>query len=207
MARLPAGITGSCVIVADRCSDRTADRARRWHGGSTSPTIVETTRGCVGAARAAGVRHVLASVPCRPEHVWIANTDADTVLPADWLLGQLLLAEGGADAVAGIVELDASADPYLLAQFAANYHLDPDGTHQHVHGANLGVRGDAYLAVGGWRDLTTAEDHDLWRRLRQRHVCVSSSSIVVHTSARLAGRAPLGFADDLRAHAQRRTVA
>ena len=39
-----------------------------------------------------------------------------------------------------------------------------DGTHRHVHGANLGVRADLLDAVGGWRRLHTGEDHDLWQR-------------------------------------------
>jgi hypothetical protein len=37
-----------------------------------------------------------------------------------------------------------------------------DGTHPHVHGANLGIRADAYSDAGGWNDLTVAEDHCLW---------------------------------------------
>ena len=49
--------------------------------------------------------------------------------------------------------------------FRETYEIRPDGSHPHVHGANLGVRADAYLRAGGWADLRTAEDHDLWRRL------------------------------------------
>ena len=36
-----------------------------------------------------------------------------------------------------------------------------NGTHGHVHGANMGFRGDAYLAAGGWYPLASGEDHDL----------------------------------------------
>ena len=68
-------------------------------------------------------------------------------------------------------------------------------------GANLGVRADRYLAAGGWADLPTAEDHDLWRRLHQTgaRTC-SSAKIVVATSGRRIGRAPHGFAGALAAH-------
>jgi hypothetical protein len=130
-------------------------------------------------------------------HIWLANTDADTVVPADWLNVQLDLADHGADAVAGIVELDVDADDRLRQAFGASYRLGRDGTHRHVHGANLGVRADVYRAVGGWRHLRTGEDHDLWKRLLAAGTCVSATASVVRTSGRLAGRAPHGFAADL----------
>ena len=46
----------------------------------------------------------------------------------------------------------------------ADYIARPDGTHAHVHGANLGIRADAYLDVGGWSDASLAEDHCLWNQ-------------------------------------------
>jgi hypothetical protein len=71
----------------------------------------------------------------------------------------------------------------------------------HVHGANLGVRADVYRRAGGLRDLRTAEDHDLWRRLIQLSArTVSTSRIEVVTSSRRVGRAPHGFADSLAAY-------
>jgi hypothetical protein len=74
-----------------------------------------------------------------------------------------------------------------------------DGSHTHVHGANLSVRADAYEDVGGWSDLALAEDHCLWGRLRRRLRGSSPVSSVVTTSARLQGRATGGFADTLKA--------
>ena len=47
------------------------------------------------------------------------------------------------------------------SRFRMTYQINTDGTHPHVHGANLGMRADAYLAAGGWNPLPTAEDHDL----------------------------------------------
>ena len=85
----------------------------------------------------------------------------------------------------------------MAANFAASYDLPSDGTHRHVHGANMGTRGDVYLLAGGWRRLHTGEDHDLWARLGQVTKCVSSTAITVRTSARLVGRAPAGFARDI----------
>jgi hypothetical protein len=67
-----------------------------------------------------------------------------------------------------------------------------------VHGANLGVRADAYLDVGGWRDVRVSEDHCLWNRLIRRGWRLRSpTASVVLTSGRLRGRARGGFADTL----------
>jgi hypothetical protein len=63
------------------------------------------------------------------------------------------------------------------------------------------VRADRYVDVGGWADLKTAEDHDLWGRLRRTGaLLLSSSSLQVITSGRRVGRAPSGFAGALAAH-------
>jgi len=89
----------------------------------------------------------------------------------------------------------AGHPPHVATAYAQRYVVHPDGTHPHVHGANLGVRADAYLAVGGWADLATAEDHDLWRRLGAAGAAlVTTIEAPVTTSGRGDGRAPSGFA-------------
>src|ERR1035438_132616 len=86
-------------------------------------------------------------------------------------------------------------------RFRLTYLIHSDGTHPHVHGANIGIRADAYLESGGWRHLMTAEDHDLWQRLhRGNHRRRSDASLRVVTSGRRIGRAPHGFANALAAH-------
>lgn len=200
--QLPAGVSSTCVVVVDSSSDATsAIIGRRAHpsarGRSTSPIVVKTAHGCVGAARSVGCRVALAGSLHRPRHVWLANTDADTIVPEHWLAAQLELAERRVTAVAGTVELGTDVDDSLRAQFAAEYETSADGTHRHVHGANMGTRGDVYLLAGGWNRLHTGEDHDLWARLGRVTTCVSSTAITVRTSARLVGRAPAGFARDI----------
>jgi hypothetical protein len=86
------------------------------------------------------------------------------------------------------------------SRFRMTYQINADGTHPHVHGANLGVRADAYRIAGGWHALQTAEDHDLWRRLCAAGNHLSDASLQVITSGRRVGRAPLGFAGALAAH-------
>ncbi len=83
--------------------------------------------------------------------------------------------------------------PHLLATFAARYAIG-DGSHPHVHGANLGCRASAYLKAGGFPPLRTGEDHDLLRGLSLNGCAIArSSDIAVTTSSRRSGRAPAGF--------------
>jgi hypothetical protein len=63
-----------------------------------------------------------------------------------------------------------------------------------VHGANLGVRADAYLAAGGWPALASGEDNGLWDALRATGVpVISTRTVQVVTSSRTATRATGGF--------------
>ena len=85
--------------------------------------------------------------------------------------------------------------------YPLSYSIYSDGTHPHIHGANLGVRADRYVDVGGWANLKTGEDHDLWGRLKRTGVRLrSSAQLQVVTSGRRVGRAPNGFAGALAAH-------
>ena len=69
------------------------------------------------------------------------------------------------------------------------------GHHPHVHGANLGFTADAYLAAGGFRPLSTAEDHALVDDLRAAGIpLLRTARLPVVTSARRRARAPRGFA-------------
>ena len=88
--------------------------------------------------------------------------------------------------------------PSLLAQFNDAYRID-GATHRHVHGANLGIRADAYQAVGGWGlHVMIGEDHELIRRLTDAGLTVArAADTVVATSSRTVGRIPAGFANHL----------
>jgi cellulose synthase/poly-beta-1,6-N-acetylglucosamine synthase-like glycosyltransferase len=132
---------------------------------------------------------------------WIANTDADSRPARDWIAQHLRFAQLGYAAVAGVVQVE-SMDGLAareITELFEYYVVNKDGSHPHVHGANLGVRADAYLDAGGWSDLALAEDHCLWSRVKARNwQTIASTSSVVLTSGRLVGRATGGFADTLR---------
>jgi len=185
------GIPVHLVVVADACRDRTARAARR--GGATVVTIGARS---VGAARAAGVREVLrrtAHLP--PAEVWLATTDADTLVPASWLRQQVRYANRGWDAVAGTVRVAdwTGYRPAVRALFHERY-ADGARARSHVHGANLGFRAAAYVSAGGFPDDPTAEDRALVAALTAAGGRVlRTSAVSVVTSARREGRAPHGF--------------
>ena len=190
------------ILAADQCTDRTAIIASSYLQKGLG-SVVEVDAGAAGTARFMAAQFALRRLT-RPLHrCWLANTDADCVVPPNWLTDQLQLAVGGVEGIAGTVDVDSFADfgPHVARRFRETYTIEADGTHPHVHGANLGVRGDAYVAAGGWPWIETGEDHDLWGRLRglERRV-VSTSRIQVLTSGRRCGRAPRGFADRLVEH-------
>lgn len=181
-------VTVSVVVVADGCLDRTAEIARGFPG----VRVLEIESSNVGAAREAGAR---AAVELGAE--WLANTDADSVVPPNWLVEQLALAAVGADIVVGTVRPDFSelTAAQIEAWQASHTPGEPNG---HVHGANLGVRTASYLAAGGYRALPEHEDVDLVDRLSEVGSVVASDAGEVITSARLFGRTPGGYARYLR---------
>lgn len=198
---LPDNVTSDLILVSDRSLDRTQEIGESIV--QRSGVVISSDAGRVGAARALAARVALQRYRGRRDYCWLANTDADCEVPADWLLDQVVVATRGFAAVAGIVDVDSfdENDAMVEARFRQTYLIHTDGTHPHVHGANFGVRADAYLRAGGWRDLATAEDHDLWNRLRRIDKRpLSDASLRVMTSGRRLGRAPLGFAAALAAH-------
>jgi glycosyltransferase involved in cell wall biosynthesis len=186
-----AGTPVHLVVAADACGDRTAEVAREARA-----TVVEIGARCVGAARAAGMREVLSRTwHLDPSSVWLATTDADTVVPHDWLGLQLAYAAVGWDAVVGTVRVSdwSEHSPDVRRLFEQRYG-DSSGSHPHVHGANLGFTARAYLAAGGFGPQPTGEDHAFVRSLAAAGGRIlHTGEVSVVTSARRVARAPLGF--------------
>lgn len=196
------------AVVLDSCRDATAELCRK----AGVETLTVGVRN-VGVARATGYNYLARTwadqVTNRRQAgtlVWLASTDADTRVAPDWFVVQLDLADGGADATFGVVDVDTwSGHPAAVpAMFAGRYTNtginDPLG-HPHVHGANMGFRLSAYDAVGGFAPLAVGEDQDLSDRFDTEPgiTVVRTPALRVTTSSRTAARAAGGFADLLRA--------
>ncbi len=184
------------LVVADSCTDGTVAAAL-----ACGARVISVQGRSVGAARAAGMTEVLRLTGAAdPAAVWLATTDADTVVPPGWLRRQLACADQGWDVVLGTVTVTDWSEhpPQVPTAFEARY-ASPGRPHAHVHGANLGIRASAYLAAGGFTPLRTAEDHALVAAAARAGCSVlRASDIPVQTSARRQARAPLGFSHLLR---------
>jgi len=177
------------IVVADSCVDNTAQIAR-----SRGAEVIEISDANVGLARAVGCEAALR----HPEVDWIACTDADSVVPSNWIDEQLRLAAMGADVVVGTVRPDF-ADLTALQTRAWVATHQPGVANGHVHGANLGIRASAYLAVGGFPPVSEHEDNDLVDRLASAGFTITpTAAIDVLTSGRTFGRTPGGYARYLR---------
>ena len=183
-------IPTSVVLVADRCTDATAAIARTVVGVK----VLETPFANVGAARAAGVRFELAESTGR---MWIANTDADSTVPPNWLSAQLEAAQAGYELVIGTVrprfaDLSAQAVEQWKESHSAGQAIG------HIHGANLGILSTRYSESGGFGDDAEHEDVSLVRRARMLGArSLATGAIEVETSGRLRGRTPGGYAAHL----------
>ncbi|ALG12120.1 glycosyltransferase [Kibdelosporangium phytohabitans] len=183
---LPASVTSTVCVVLDRCQDDTGTIAR-----SMTDVVVNVDGYALGTVRDIGVRQSL-STPA--DECWILNTDADSVVPPDWIVTHLRLAERGAHAVAGDVRIEDWHN--LDGSVRARYREVIRGNRERVYGANLGIRGDVYLAVGGFGPLSTGEDQHLWDRVKLAgYQTVATERAPVVTSARTRGRARGGLAD------------
>ncbi|GAA1395514.1 hypothetical protein GCM10009613_45320 [Pseudonocardia kongjuensis] len=193
-------------VLADRCSDGTADRARdaiarHPAGARVRHAVLETRPGepaaPVGATRgraADAVLGLLGPSGTGPGRTWLLSTDADCTVRPGWVRGHLLRADAGADAVIGGVVLDLPGYPVPPGE--------PPPPDRPVYAANLGVRATAYTGVGGFPEIDCGEDHGIVARLRAGGYRVLPGPVGdVRTSARTTGRARGGLADLLARHA------
>ncbi|WP_110642872.1 glycosyltransferase family A protein [Salinicola sp. CPA57] len=174
------------VIVLDACTDDSAAIARR-----AGVDVLEVAFTNVGLARHRGANWLI-DQGAR----WLAFTDADTVVEADWLVHQLA---SRADAVCGGVHLLdwANLSQEIRRRYLAHRRSVADG--RHIHGANLGVSVAAYLAVGGFAPLVAHEDVKLVGTLQQHGFTIDwLQTMRVKTSSRRNARAPEGMGALLR---------
>ena len=183
LARATAPVPVEIIVVADACSDDTAALA-----AAAGATVVTTNARNVGLARAVGMDHALRH---GPDGLWLATTDAGSVVPPEWLLWHLVHAQSGADLLAGTVMVDdwAGWPAGLPGLHDSRYAASNAPT----HGANLGLSAAAYLTAGGFRPVAHDEDRGLIDQVRAAggRVVVDATCPVV-TSVRPEGGTPVG---------------
>ena len=207
--------------MLDGCVDRTEQRARAEaarHPGFALH-VVAGDAGGAGRCRRAGMELACARLEgLGLADGLIASTDADTVPDRRWLRHQLDLVAGGAQAIGGVIEVDAGElaeadlrprESRLRRRLAAVRTDGGEGVeHPFFSGASIGITLEAYRRTGGLRPLTTLEDQALERSLIDNAIPITrSTSVRVLTSGRTDGRARHGLSADLRADAwtRRRT--
>jgi GT2 family glycosyltransferase len=209
------------VLLANNCTDRTAMIARgmvshlRFRLEVVSRNL-PPARANAGYARRMAM--ALAATRAGPDGV-LLTTDADAVVPPDWVSRNLAALREGVDVVCGraiIDPVEAMAIPvHLHADDALECQLiglldnlawmldpeshDPPPRHTEASGASLAVSVAAFRRVGGIPAIASGEDRAFVRALwmidaRVRH----DPSIEVVVSGRIEGRAPGGMADAIR---------
>jgi len=212
----------SVLVLANNCSDATADVAR-----SVARTlrlrieVIEehfaTEQAHVGHARGRALQLAAARLTGHP-HGLIATTDADTVAAPDWAsrMRQALaqadvvggriftLPEESARLPQGLRRLQLQDAVYHLLASQLGSRIDPDPAdpwprhHQHF-GANLGLRLSAWQQVKVWPTVRTLEDLALVEELRRLDLRVRHCpQVKVWTSARQSSRVEVGLSSQLR---------
>lgn len=173
------------VVVLDDCSDQTHPVV-----SALGVSSIEVAFQNVGKARATGADQLLAAGA-----KWLAFTDADTVVPPDWLARQIGF---NADAVCGTVEVDSwkDHDESVRSQYMKLYQFIEN--HRHIHGANLGLSAEAYRNAGGFQHLSAHEDVHLVADLKRAgaHIVWTATNPVI-TSARKDYKCHGGFGEYL----------
>ena len=215
---LPLGAV-QIVVLANNCSDGTAELARRC-GGSVQ-VLEQTLPPCAANAGAARRAAMDAAIDLAPQDGGlICTTDADSRPRPDWIARLWKAVDQGAQAVAGVVDFDpCEAGPiafsqarrleglYSALQAEIIAHADPEAhnpwpNHIWAWGANLAVTAKAYRRVGGLPPRPLAEDRAFVEQLRRYDVPVRHClEARVWTSARRVGRAAGGLASLVDDHA------
>lgn len=189
---LGRSISGSrvlTVVVADRCSDATERLA-----AASGVMVVRIDAHSVGVARRVGIAVGLHALGPPRDDDWILCTDADSRVPANWLVESAIARAAGFDLVIGTVRPDFGELPAGYPEWWRSTH-PPGRPNGHIHGANLGIRRSVYTDVGGFADLDVDEDIELVGRLRAVGAREKwSDRAEVETSPRLRGRTPGGYA-------------
>jgi hypothetical protein len=209
------------TLLLNNCSDATETIARRMASSLRFQLEVINTDlppNKIGAGHARRLAMETAATRAFLDDV-LLTTDADTIVPPEWVTRNLDAIAAGAEVVCGRAMIDPfealSIPQHLHADDALErrlvslldqlaWHLDPEPhdplpRHTEASGASIGVTVRAYRCAGGIPDIASGEDRAFVRALwmmdaRIRH----DPAIYVTVSGRTIGRARNGMADTMR---------
>ncbi|MEE5092070.1 glycosyltransferase [Xanthomonas euvesicatoria] len=175
------------IVAVDRCTDATAALAQ-----ALGARVIDVpVPGGVGIARAAAASKAIVLGAD-----WLAVTDADSRVPADWLVEQR---RADADVFCGVVQVEDWLDYADEVRCRFEQTQATGQGHGRIHGANLGVSTALYQQCGGFPAVTCSEDVALVHALQAINASIAwSPRSVVWTSARRQARAIGGFSDFLK---------
>lgn len=209
-----------CVNNTTDDSVAVLERARIWWKGRLDLMItchdLPPHRAHVGTARGIAMDAGLARVV--PNRGILISTDADARPPVDWIMRIVEAIDLGADMVGGRIMLDEmeasdakilairdKLDRYWACVRAIEDEIDPYAwdlapRHGDHTGASLAITASLYRKIGGVPAIPSGEDRALVENGiaaggRLRH----PMTVWTRVSARTAGRASGGMADDMRA--------
>jgi GT2 family glycosyltransferase len=203
------------LVLLNNCRDGSLDVAKSYALHMDNLTILECN--LAGAAACAGEarRRVLNEAATRAGEGIILTSDADAIVPDDWISHNISLIAEGAEVVCGravIAPAEAAAIPAHLHEMqareeaccAALDHLiatiDPDPAdpwlrHQENSGASIAVTAAALRRAGGPPAIGRGEDRALIAALMQVDARIRHApGLTVTVSGRLVGRADGGMA-------------
>ena len=149
----------------------------------------------------------------------LMTTDADAIVPPNWIALNMSALAAGADVVCG----QAVIDPREAAAIPSHLHeddalecqyadlldaigdavcpdpVDPRPRHTEASGASLAIKARTFLQAGGVPHVRTGEDRALVDALRRIDAPIRHDpAICVTVSGRIVGRAAGGMADTIR---------
>jgi GT2 family glycosyltransferase len=214
-------VPDAVILLLNNCSDGTEAVARSLAAGLRFPLEVVERALPAAQANAGHARRLAMQMAADRVGAYgmLLTTDADAVVPPDWVARNLRGLALGADVVCGRAVIDPvealvipahlHEDDALECRLIALLDMlawtldperhDPPARHTEASGASLAVRVEAFRRVGGIPDIASGEDRAFVRALwlmdaKVRH----DPAIEVVVSGRVVGRAEGGMADAIR---------
>lgn len=174
------------IVECSASTDRTAQLAKSFGAKVVDKGIKEG----VSASRDNGAKVASGEI--------IAQTDADTFVPKNWL--SVINQHFQNEKIVGVTGLVEFANTHRFYKFLAKY-----GYTLYIRvlfllgktiftGMNFAITKEAYNQIGGIkRELPSNEDVDLGDRAGKVGKVIFANDLVVYTSARRIEKSPLGF--------------